>query len=185
MMTYFDYLKNNQKEPWWSAAIGGTVEFLVSLLPVEEDTIDENIIDPFQLTKVQTRIVKSLEKKVLCEVDNKALLIYIIFRWIRGTSAMSIFLAIISLYVIRVIVSAFNMRLMTNIMETVLDVGLIALIVIFQPEIRKFLIRLGNRYMNSARGRKILDRILGRGTEPSGLRAFTTCVAALQARCIP
>ena len=42
---------------------------------------------------------------------------------------------------------------------------MIALIVIFQPEIRKFLIRLGNRYMNSARGRKILDRILGRGTE--------------------
>ncbi len=77
MMTYFDYLKNNQKEPWWSAAIGGTVEFLVSLFPIEEDTIDENIIDPFQLTKVQTRIVKSLEKKVLCEVDNKTLVITI------------------------------------------------------------------------------------------------------------
>ena len=39
MMTYYDYLKNNQKEPWWSAAIGGTVEFLVSLLPVEEETM--------------------------------------------------------------------------------------------------------------------------------------------------
>ena len=77
MMTYYDYLKNNQKEPWWSAAIGGTVEFLVSLLPVEEETIDENVIDPFQLTKAQTRIVKSLEKKVLCEVDNKTMVITI------------------------------------------------------------------------------------------------------------
>jgi uncharacterized protein (TIGR00159 family) len=91
-----------------------------------------------------------------------ALLIYIIFRWIRGTSAMSIFVAIISLYVIRVIVSAFNMRLMTNIMETVLDVGLIALIVIFQPEIRKFLMRLGGRYMNSARGRAIISKLAGK-----------------------
>ena len=91
-----------------------------------------------------------------------ALLIYIVFRWIRGTSAMSIFVAIISLYVIRVIVSAFNMRLMTNIMETVLDVGVIAVIVIFQPEIRKFLMRLGSKYMNSRQGKAILDRILGK-----------------------
>ncbi len=90
-----------------------------------------------------------------------ALIIYVAFRWIKGTSAMSIFVAIISLYVIRVLVSAFNMRLMNALMETVLDVGVVALIVIFQPEIRKFLIRLGNRYMKSARGQKILDKIMG------------------------
>ena len=96
-----------------------------------------------------------------------ALLIYIVFRWIRGTSAMSIFVAIISLYVIRVIVSAFNMRLMTNIMETVLDVGVIAVIVIFQPEIRKFLMRLGSRYMNSRRGKALMDRILGKDRRTS------------------
>ncbi len=89
-----------------------------------------------------------------------ALMIFIVFRWIRGTSAMSIFVAIISLYVIRVIVSAFNMRLMTNIMETVLDVGLIALIVIFQPEIRKFLMKLGTRYMNTAQGNKLVSKFL-------------------------
>jgi uncharacterized protein (TIGR00159 family) len=54
------------------------------------------------------------------------------------------------------------MRLMTNIMESVLDVGLIALIVIFQPEIRKFLMRLGGRYMSSAKGRALLNKILGK-----------------------
>ena len=90
-----------------------------------------------------------------------ALIIYVAFRWIKGTSAMSIFVAIISLYVIRVLVSAFNMRLMNALMETVLDVGVIALIVIFQPEIRKFLIRIGNRWMKSAKGQKIVDRLLG------------------------
>ncbi len=89
-----------------------------------------------------------------------ALMIFLVFRWIRGTSAMSIFVAIISLYVIRVIVSAFNMRLMTNIMETVLDVGLIAVIVIFQPEIRKFLMQLGTRYMNTAQGNKLISKFL-------------------------
>ena len=98
-----------------------------------------------------------------------ALMIFIVFRWIRGTSAMSIFVAIISLYVIRVIVSAFNMRLMTNIMETVLDVGLIAVIVIFQPEIRKFLMRLGSRYMNSAQGKAILDKLLGKDRKSANI----------------
>jgi uncharacterized protein (TIGR00159 family) len=90
------------------------------------------------------------------------LIIFIMFRWIKGTSAMSIFIAIVSLYLIRVVVGAFNMRLMTAIMDMILDVGVLALIVIFQPEIRKFLIRLGNRYMSSAKGQKLLNRLLGR-----------------------
>ena len=90
------------------------------------------------------------------------LIIFFAFRWIRGSSAMSIFIAIISLYLIRVLVSAFNMRLMTAIMDMVLDVGVLAIIVIFQPEIRKFLIRLGNRYMHSAQGRKIFDMLTGK-----------------------
>lgn len=92
------------------------------------------------------------------------LIIFIMFRWIRGSSAMSIFVAIVSLYMIRILVDAFNMRLMTAIMDMVLDVGMIALIIIFQPEIRKFLIKLGNRYMNNAQGRAIMNRILGKKT---------------------
>ena len=68
------------------------------------------------------------------------LIIFFMFRWIKGSSAMSIFVAIVSLYIIRIVVEAFNMRLMTAIMDMVLDVGVIALIIIFQPEIRKFLI---------------------------------------------
>lgn len=91
-----------------------------------------------------------------------ALIIFILFKWIRGSSAMSIFIGIVSLFFIRVLVGAFNMRMMTNIMDMVLDVGVLALIVIFQPEIRKSLISLGNRYMNSARGRLFLSKILGK-----------------------
>ena len=78
---------------------------------------------------------------------------------------MSIFVAIVSLYMIRVLVSAFNMRLMTAIMDMVLDVGMLALIVIFQPEIRKFLIRLGNRYMNNTQSRAFINRILGKTSQ--------------------
>lgn len=90
-----------------------------------------------------------------------AFIIYQVFKWIRGSSAMSIFLAIIFLYVFRVIVDALDMRLMSAIMGTVLDVGVIALIVIFQPEIRRFLITLGNRYKIATDGKGILNRLFG------------------------
>ena len=90
------------------------------------------------------------------------IIIFLLFKWLRGTSAMSIFVAIVSLYMIRVIVGAFDMRLMSAIMDMILDVGVLAIIVIFQPEIRKFLIRLGNRYMNNAKGRAIIDTLTGK-----------------------
>ena len=72
-----------------------------------------------------------------------ALLIYQIYKLIKGTQAMSIFIAIIMLYAIRAVFDALNMKLLTNLIGALLDVGLIALIVIFQPEIRRFLIRIG------------------------------------------
>ena len=90
------------------------------------------------------------------------IIIFLVFKWLRGTSAMSIFVAIVSLYLIRLIVGAFDMRLMVAIMDMILDVGVLAIIVIFQPEIRKFLIRLGNRYMNNAKGRAIIDKLTGK-----------------------
>lgn len=88
-----------------------------------------------------------------------AIVIYAVFRWIRGSSAMSIFLVIISLYVIRVVASALGMKMITTLMETVLDVGMLALVVLFQPEIRRFLITIGNRY----RGNRLVSRIMNRG----------------------
>lgn len=89
-----------------------------------------------------------------------AALIYAIFRWIRGSSAMYIFIAIILLLLIRVVADAIGMKMMSTVMGTVLDVGAIALIVIFQPEIRKFLNRIGRSAGSTIGRRSLLDRIL-------------------------
>ena len=97
-----------------------------------------------------------------------ALMIFVVFRWIRGSSAMSIFLAIMSLFIIRVLVAAFNMRLMRALLDMVLDVGVIALIVIFQPEIRKFLIKIGNRYMEGAKGKSFAEKLFGKRNQAMG-----------------
>lgn len=89
-----------------------------------------------------------------------AVIIAVALKWLRGSSTMSIFAAILSLYMIRVVLETFKMNLTNAIMDMILDVGVIALIIIFQPEIRRFLIRLGNKYNGSG----IIDRLLGKKT---------------------
>lgn len=75
-MTYYDYLKGEQKQTWWSAAIGGTMKFIIGLFKEETPEI-EDTVDPFRLTKKQARIVKAIDKKVVCDVDNKTMVITI------------------------------------------------------------------------------------------------------------
>lgn len=72
-----------------------------------------------------------------------AVIIYFLYKWIRGSSAMNIFLAIIILIITRVVAQALDMKMMSSLLGALLDVGVIALIVIFQPEIRRFLENIG------------------------------------------
>ena len=74
-MSYYDYLENEQKAPWWSAAIGGTMKFIIGLFKDEE--AKETKLDPFRLTKDQADIVKALDEKVVCDVDKKTMVITI------------------------------------------------------------------------------------------------------------
>lgn len=90
-----------------------------------------------------------------------AILIYLVFRWIRGSAAMNIFIAIITLFVLRVVVAAFNMKLMSALLGTFIDVGVLALIVIFQPEVRHFLMRFGSRYGVAGKGKDFINRLFG------------------------
>ena len=76
MMTYYDYLLNEQKYPWWSQAISGTLRFIFSLIASPQE-VDNSKLDPFQLTKEQKGIADLIEKKVSCDVDAKTLVITI------------------------------------------------------------------------------------------------------------
>ncbi len=90
-----------------------------------------------------------------------ALLIYFIFRWIRDSAAMNIFVAVISIYVLRVIADALKMKLVSALLGTFIDVGVLAVIVIFQPEIRHFLMRFGSGSKIGVKTRKFINRFLG------------------------
>ena len=74
-MTYYDYLKDEQKKAWWTIAIEETIKWIVSLFVEEEP--EPTTVNPFRLTKEQTKIVKLIDKKVICDVDQKTMVISI------------------------------------------------------------------------------------------------------------
>ncbi len=74
------------------------------------------------------------------------LLMYQVYRLIRKTNAISIFTGILIVYLLWIIVRMLDMELLSLILGQVIGVGVIALIIVFQPEIRKFLFLLGERY---------------------------------------
>ena len=74
-----------------------------------------------------------------------ALLFYWFYRILKGTSAISIFLGIVAIFLLWQLVKALQMELLTAILGAFVNVGFIALIVIFQPEIRRFLFTIGTK----------------------------------------
>jgi diadenylate cyclase len=80
-----------------------------------------------------------------------ALLFYQLYMLIRGTVAFSITMGIAVIYIFWWIVRVMQMELLSTILGSVLGVGVIALIIVFQQEIRRFLIFIGSRYVEGNR----------------------------------
>ncbi|MHC1707826.1 MAG: diadenylate cyclase CdaA [Bacteroidales bacterium] len=72
-----------------------------------------------------------------------AVLLYQFYNLIKGTGAINIFVGIIAFYIVWKLVKALHMEMLGEILGAFISVGFIALIVVFQPEIRKFLFLLG------------------------------------------
>ncbi|MDZ4715063.1 MAG: diadenylate cyclase CdaA [Cytophagales bacterium] len=79
----------------------------------------------------------------LVDIGLVAILLYQVYKMIRGSLAVNIFLGILSLYLGYLIVRAAQMELLTTILGQFMGVGVLAMIILFQPEIRKFLLLIG------------------------------------------
>ncbi len=80
-----------------------------------------------------------------------AIIFFQLYRIIRGTAAFSIFIAIFFIYIFWLLVKAFNMELLSALLGQVIGVGVLALIIVFQQEVRRFLLVIGNRYISGTR----------------------------------
>ncbi len=73
-----------------------------------------------------------------------AFLMYYMYKLVKGTVAINIFIGIVMIYLIWKLTQALQMQLLSNILGGFISVGMFALIVVFQQEIRKFLLMLGS-----------------------------------------
>ena len=70
--TYYDYLLYGQKAPWWSQATKAVFSFFAASPEVADDKLNT-----FKLTKEQSAVVETIGEKVVCDVDNKTMVITI------------------------------------------------------------------------------------------------------------
>jgi uncharacterized protein (TIGR00159 family) len=77
-----------------------------------------------------------------------AILLYQLYILVRGTVALNIIVVIAVIYIFWWVTRALQMELLSSIIGQVIGVGVIALIIVFQQEIRRFLIYMGSRYVD-------------------------------------
>ena len=78
-----------------------------------------------------------------------AVLLYYLYKLVKGTVAINIFIGIVIIYLIFKVTQALQMTLFSSILGGFINVGMFALIVVFQQEIRKFLLMIGSSNLGS------------------------------------
>jgi uncharacterized protein (TIGR00159 family) len=75
-----------------------------------------------------------------------AFIFFQLYRLLKGTVAINIFAGIFTFYLAWLLVKAFNMELISSILGQFIGMGVIALLIVFQQEVRHFLLLIGNKY---------------------------------------
>src|SRR5215210_6949283 len=88
-------------------------------------------------------ILDQVRPATILDIGITALLIYWLFSLIRGTSAVRLVIGVTVLFAVYFAARILNLLLLTQILETGAVVGLFALVVVFQPELRRALDRIG------------------------------------------
>ena len=72
-----------------------------------------------------------------------SVLLYQLYRLVRGTAALNIFIGVAVFYVFYRSVRLFDFELFSSILGKFIDVGVIAILIVFQQELRKFFLFIG------------------------------------------
>lgn len=76
-------------------------------------------------------------------------LIYFIYKTLKGSVAFNIFIGVATLLLVYWLLRLLQMEMVSTILNQLASLGIIGIIVIFQPEIRRFLLHLGNTTLRS------------------------------------
>ena len=78
-----------------------------------------------------------------------AILLYYMYKLVKGTAAINILIGIVIIYLIWKLTDILEMNILSNLLGQFISVGVFALIVVFQQEIRKFLLMLGSNNLTN------------------------------------
>lgn len=80
-----------------------------------------------------------------------AALLYYVYKLVRGTVAINIFIGIVIVWALWKLTELLQMKMISSMVGGFMNIGLIALIIVFQQEIRKFLLMIGSTNLASKR----------------------------------
>ncbi|MCH8568970.1 MAG: diadenylate cyclase CdaA [Balneolales bacterium] len=91
--------------------------------------------------------------------------LYYLYTWIRGTFAISVFLGLIIIFTVNAVVSVLGLTTINFILMRITDVGILALVILFQPEIRKLLYRIGqnttlDRFFKTNESDQVIEEVI-------------------------
>ncbi len=107
-----------------------------------------------------------------------SVLLHQVYKLMRGSVAVKIFLGILALYLIYLIVRAAQMELLGLILGQFMGVGVLAAIILFQPEIRKFLLLIGKTTDFNKSGSVLKNFFLGKGSNRYEMYNITPIIEA-------
>jgi len=85
-----------------------------------------------------------------------AVILYIVYNLVKGTSAINIFIGLAFIYIAYIVISAFELKLLSSILGKFVNVGVIVVMIVFQQEIRKFLLYIGsNEFLKNVKWKNI------------------------------
>ena len=87
-----------------------------------------------------------------------ATLLYYIYKLLKGTVAINIFIGIALVVLIWKITQALQMEMLSSLLGALISLGAIAILIVFQPEVRKFLLMIGST--NFANKKNFLKQLL-------------------------
>jgi diadenylate cyclase len=88
-----------------------------------------------------------------------AIILYAFYNLIKGTSAVTIFIGLALIYIAYLIIKGFELKLLSSILGRFIDVGVIAIMIVFQQEIRKFLLYIGsNEFLRNRNWQNIFNK---------------------------
>lgn len=112
-----------------------------------------------------------------------AFLLYKSYKVMKSSGSINIFTGILVFIIIWVIVSqVIQMRLLGSIFDKLVSVGVIALIVLFQDEIRQFLLTLGSRYRTNSLFKFLKNRNMAETGKNDIMPIVMACISMSKGR---